>query len=279
MRDPTDGVRPISGRTTIMSIIGHPVLQVRSPTAVNAELARTGVDAALIAVDLDPSALPSFLQMLRGWHNSPGCIVTVPHKTAAAALLDQLTERARLLGAVNMIRRTASGHLAGDMIDGLGFVEALRRRGFAAKGKRAAVFGAGAVGRALLLSLTDAGMSRISFDEPDAARRAALIELAAAAGVAERFSTDASETLEGADLAVNASPVGMNGDTAMAFDPARLPAHALVADVVTNPVQTPLLLAAQAAGLRTQTGNAMSDAQLAMQLKYFGLEADPRDMP
>jgi shikimate dehydrogenase len=217
--------------------------------------------------------------MLRGWRNSPGCIVTVPHKSAAAALLDELTDRARLLGAVNMIRRTASGHLAGDMIDGLGFMEALARSGFDAKGKRAVVFGAGAVGRALLLSLTDAGVSRIAFHEPDDARRAALVELASAAGVGSRFSTDAAENLESADLAVNASPVGMNGDTAMAFDPARLPRHALVADVVTNPVQTPLLLASNAAGLRTQDGVAMSDAQLAMQLKYFGLEADPRNMP
>ena len=111
---------PISGRTTILTIVGHPVSQVRSPTTVNAEFARTGIDAALVAVDLEPSSLPAFVQMLRGWQNSPGCIVTLPHKTAAAGLVDELTGRARLLGAVNIIRRTSSGHLAGDMIDGLG---------------------------------------------------------------------------------------------------------------------------------------------------------------
>jgi shikimate dehydrogenase len=265
----------ISGRTTILSIIGHPVFQVRSPTTVNGEFARAGIDAALIPVDLEPSSLPSFVQVLRGWQNSPGCIVTLPHKTAVAGLVDELTGRAKLLNAVNIIRRTPTGHLVGDMIDGLGFVEALKRHGFEVKGKRVAVFGAGAVGRAMLLSLADAGAAGISFHEPDETRRAALLSLAAAAGIASRLSIEAQQNLESADLAVNASPVGMNGDDSMAFDPARLPSHALVADVVTNPVETPLLLAARAMGLRTQSGIAMADAQLRMQLRYFGFGEDP----
>jgi shikimate dehydrogenase len=270
----TDAAPQISGRTTILTIVGHPVLQVRSPMTVNREFARTGVDAVLIPVDLEPSSLPSFVQMLRGWQNSPGCIVTSPHKTAAAGLINELTNRAMLLGAVNIIRRTSSGHLVGDMIDGLGFLEALKRNGFDARGKRIAVFGAGAVGRDLLLSLTDAGVSTISFHEPDETRRAALRNLALTADIASRFSTDALENLENVDLAINASPMGMNGDAGMAFDPARLPAHALVADVVTNPVETPLLLAARLAGLRTQSGIAMADAQLLMQLRYFGFAGD-----
>jgi len=269
-----NGASLISGLTTILTIIGHPVFQVRSPTTMNGEFARTGVDAALIPVDLEPSSLPSFVQMLRGWSNSPGCIVTLPHKAAVAGLVDELTSRAKLLAAVNIIRRTSTGHLVGDMIDGLGFMEALKRNGFEVRGKHVAVFGAGAVGRAMLLSLADAGVASISFHEPDEARRAALMSLASAAGVDSRLSIEAQRNLESADLAINASPVGMNGDDRMAFDPARLPSHALVADVVTNPVETPLLLAARSAGLRTQSGIAMADAQLRMQLRYFGFAGD-----
>ncbi len=272
---PLDGSPPISGRTTVLTIIGHPVSQVRSPTTINAELERSGVGAVLIPVDLEPSSVPSFIDMLRGWRNSPGCIVTVPHKTAVAGLIDELTERAKLLGAVNMVRRTPSGKLIGDMIDGLGFVEALKRNRFEPKAKRAVVFGGGAVGRAILLSLTEAGVSAISFHEPDKSRRDALRNLAQLAGVRDRFSTDALKDLECADLAVNASPVGMNGDGAMTFDPASLPAHALVADVVTQPAETPLLAAARAAGLRTQNGVAMADAQVTMQLQFFGFGGEP----
>src|ERR1700689_4922619 len=88
---------------------GSVASRVRAPTTVNAELARSRVDAVLIPVDLEPSSVPSFIDTLRGWQNSPGCIVTVPHKTEVAGLIDALTDRAKLLGAVNMVRRTPPG--------------------------------------------------------------------------------------------------------------------------------------------------------------------------
>jgi len=263
----------ISGRTQVLTIIGHPISQVRSPTKLNAELQRTGVDAVLVPVDLEPAAVPAFLQALRGWRNSPGCIVTVPHKSPCAGLLDGLTERAGLLGAVNMVRRGADGRLTGDMVDGEGFMLALRDSGFDPAGKSVAVFGAGAVGRALLLSLAKAGVGRIVYHDPDEARRGTLASLAERAGVGRLVAFDAGG-LGGFDLAVNASPVGMNGEDRMAFDPAGLPEHALVADVVTNPVETPLLKAARARGCRTQHGRAMSDAQAQMQIAFFGLGAE-----
>ena len=263
----------ISGRTRVLTIIGHPVSQVRSPTQLNAALRRTGVDAVLVPVDLEPAAVPDFLRFLRGWRNSPGCIVTVPHKSPCAGLLDGLTERADLLGAVNLVRRSPDGRLTGDMVDGEGFLLALRGSGFDPKGKSAAVFGAGAVGRALLLGLARAGVRRIAYHDPDAACLRALTALAARAGVTQLETMEAGCDLGAVDLAVNASPVGMNGEDRMTFDPTSLPAHALVADVVTNPVETPLLKAARARGCRTQHGLAMSDAQTQMQIAFFDLEA------
>lgn len=261
----------ISGATTVLTIIGQPTRQVRSTTTLNAGLRRRGIDAVLVPVDLAPAAVPAFLQALRGWHNAPGCIVTVPHKSQCAGLVDELTERARLLGAVNLVRRDADGRLRGDMIDGIGFIAALRANGFEARGKSAVVFGAGAVGRAMLLSLGEAGVGRLAFSDPDAANRTALIDLARQAGLADRLSTGPIDDLGDFDLAVNASPVGMNGEDRMPFDPTRLPRHALVADVVTKPAETPLLKAAAAHGCRVQTGLQMSDAQSAMQLEFFDL--------
>ncbi|MFO1159486.1 MAG: shikimate dehydrogenase [Reyranellaceae bacterium] len=262
---------PISGATQVLTILGHPTLQIRSTTTLNGELRRHGIDAVLVPVDLAPEAVPAFLEALRGWHNAPGCIVTVPHKSACAALVDATTDRARLLGAVNLIRRAEDGRLSGDMVDGLGFIAALRGNGFDPAGKNAVVFGTGAVGRAFLLSLTEAGVRRIAFSDPDAGRSAALMDLAREARVADRVSVGAVDDLGGFDLAVNASPVGMNGEDRMPFDPTRLPRHALVADVVTKPVETPLLRAAQKHGCRIQTGLEMSDAQAPMQLAFFGL--------
>ncbi|QCI65353.1 shikimate dehydrogenase family protein [Phreatobacter stygius] len=261
----------LSGRTTVLTIIGHPIAQVRSPTTLNPEFRRSGVDAVLVPVDLEPAALPDFIRTLRGWRNAPGTIVTVPHKMPCASLVDDLTDRARLLGAVNLIRRRPDGRLAGDMSDGPGFLKALAAGGFDPAGKNAVVFGAGAVGRALLLSLTEAGVSRIAFHEPDDARREALAALAKAAGVADRLGTDVGADLGAYHLAINASPVGMGEDGRMPFDPTSLPRDALVADVVTEPVETPLLKAARAHGCRVQTGLAMSDAQVAMQIAFFDL--------
>lgn len=262
---------PISGATRVLTIIGHPTLQIRSTTTLNGELRRRGIDAVLVPVDLEPAAVAPFLQTLRSWHNAPGCIVTVPHKSACAALVDEATERARLLGAVNLIRRSDQGRLAGDMVDGLGFIAALRGNHFDPTGKNAVVFGAGAVGRALLLSLTEAGVQHVAFSDPDAGRAGALLDLARVARVADRISVGTVDSLGDFELAVNASPVGMNGEDRMPFDPARLPRHALVADVVTKPVETPLLKAARAHGCRIQTGLEMSDAQATMQLDFFGL--------
>jgi shikimate dehydrogenase len=261
----------ISGRTKVVAIIGHPISQVRSPTTSNAEYLRRGIDAVLVPIDLEPAAVPAFLDVLRHWHNAPGCVVTVPHKSACAGRVDGLSERARRLGAVNLIRRTIEGRLEGDMVDGEGFMRALRQNGFEAPGKAAIVFGAGAVGRALLLSLAAAGTRRLMFSDPDATRVAQLQRLASEAGLASMLSIGTPDELSGFDLAVNASPVGMGTDGRAAFDPATLPGHALVADVVTEPVDTPLLKAAKARGLRTQTGRAMSDAQVDMQLAFLGL--------
>jgi shikimate dehydrogenase len=262
----------ISGRTTVLTIIGHPIAQVRSPTTLNPQFRQRGIDAVLVPVDLAPAGLVQFLGALRDWHNAAGTIVTVPHKMPCAGLVDGLTDRARLLGAVNMIRREPGGRLIGDMSDGQGFVAALRAQGFDPLGKRAAVYGAGAVGRALLLSLTEAGVDHVAFHEPDAGRRSALIALAEAAGVAGRFSAEIGSRLGDVHLAINASPVGMGAGGAMPFDPARLTPGALVADVVTEPVETALIKAARAHGCRVQTGLAMSDAQIGTQLAYFGLD-------
>lgn len=261
----------ISGRTTVVAIIGHPIRRVRSPTTVNAELAKRGIDAALVPADLDPSVVPSFLEMLRHRHNSPGCIVTVPHKSVCAGLVDELTERSRQLGAVNLIRRTAEGRLQGAMIDGEGFLSGLRGNGFDPKGKKAIVFGAGAVGRALLLSLMEAGASRVVYSDPDTSRLGELQRLAEAAGIADRLSIGLSRDLREFDLAVDASPVGMGADSRSPFDPTGLAADAMVADVVTDPVETPLLTAARSRGCRVQNGLAMSDAQLYTQLPFLGL--------
>ncbi|PCR44778.1 shikimate dehydrogenase, partial [Klebsiella pneumoniae] len=105
----------VSGTTQVVAVIGHPIAQVKSPDNFNRYFAEQHMDSVMIPVDIVPDAVAAYLNALRGWQNMTGVLVTVPHKQRAAALVDDLTPRARRLNAVNVIRKLADGRLQGDM--------------------------------------------------------------------------------------------------------------------------------------------------------------------
>ncbi|HEY5890857.1 MAG TPA: hypothetical protein VIW94_09185, partial [Acidimicrobiia bacterium] len=106
-----------SGTTDVFAIIGHPVAQVQSPTLYNNHFADTSLDAVFVAFDIEPDNVPDYFRMMRGTENLRGGFVTVPHKQAAAQCMDELTERAQALNAVNAVKND-KGRLIGDMTDG-----------------------------------------------------------------------------------------------------------------------------------------------------------------
>src|SRR5690606_22072102 len=138
---------------------------------------------------------------------------------------------------------------------------ALRRNGFSANGKRGVLFGAGGVGSAIALALRDAGISALDIVDPDQARLAALSDRLDGQGNMS-FTTGLKDAGD-ADLVVNATPIGMNGDPGMPLDAGRLSGRTFVADVVTKPEITPLLALARSRGCAIQTGSQMADAQFA----------------
>lgn len=263
----------ISGSTRCLPLIGHPVDQVRSPPGFNRWFAERGIDAVIFPVDLAPPALPAFFTMLRGWQNCIGLSVTMPHKAAALALVDDCTARARLSGALNIVRRDANGRLVGDMVDGLAFVAALQARGIDLAGCRSVVIGAGGAGSAIAHALADAGVAALAVTDPDAMRRTALLAALRRAHPALLLA-DAADRSGDIDLLVNASPLGMRPDDPLPFDTRTLRPAAVVADAVTKPAMTPLLVQAAAHGCTIQTGHAMADAQLPFQMAHLGLLAD-----
>ncbi len=103
---------------------------MKSPDNFNRYFAEQHMDSVMIPVDIVPDAVAAYLNALRGWQNMTGVLVTVPHKQRAAALVDDLTPRARRLNAVNAIRKLADGRLQGDMLDGVGFQLAAEAQGF-----------------------------------------------------------------------------------------------------------------------------------------------------
>lgn len=259
-----------SGETRIAGVIGWPVRHSRSPAIHNAAYRALGLDWRYVAFPVPPGAVPAALAGVRAL-GIEGLSVTMPHKGAAAAAVDRLSADAAALGAVNSVHRDGE-LLIGDNTDGGGFVDSLAAEGVDPAGRRCVVLGAGGAARAVIRALALAGAAEVVVINRDA-RRASIA--AALAGPEGRVG-DAT-ALAGADLLVNATPVGMGDDAAVAIDPGPLPAHAVVADLVYHPRQTPLLVAAEACGLRTVGGIGMLVHQAARQLEAWTGLAPPID--
>ncbi len=240
----------------IYAIIGYPVGQVRSPAVFNARFAAEGVDAIMIPFQVAPGDVATLLDGLRKAENCAGVVVTVPHKAAAAALARQRSARVDLLGAANVLRPIEGGWEA-DLFDGDGFVRGMASQGHDVRGCSVAVVGAGGAGSAVAEALLAAGAS-VALSDMDEARAGAVVDRLATA-FADRIALGGPD--RGHAIAVNATPVGMDGDPNMPFDPADLDKAAIVADVIMKPAITPLLRKASELGMTTQEGRHMLDCQ------------------
>jgi len=263
----------ISGATRLLPIIGRPVEQVKAPQFFNAFFEAKQIDCVTTALSLEDAAADAFIGSIRGCANAAGFIATIPHKQRSAAACDDLSERSRFLGAANLIRREADGRLVGEMSDGLGCVAAMREKGVDPAGKQAVVIGVGGAGSAIAYALAEAGVDALAITDIDAGRAGDL-----AARLAARFPGVAiahvAPSLSEVDIAVNASPVGMNGDPNLPMKADGLLPGTLVADVVTNPKETPWLRAAKAANCITQTGRDMVRGQFDLMATHFGFALD-----
>jgi shikimate dehydrogenase len=249
----------LNGATRIHVTIGDPIAQVKSPAGITQGFAARGKDAIMIPLHVKPADVEEFFRLAKKLPNLDGIVITVPHKSVAFRHCDVTSERARVLEVCNVMRREADGRWNGDMTDGGGFVAALKRSGLEPKGKRALQVGAGGAGSALALSLCMEGVSALTLCDTDAAKRDALIARLARHG----HKVTAIDTADpaGFDLIVNATPAGMKAGDPSPVDVAQLEAKMFVADIITMPLLTPLLAAAQAKGCRTQNGQDMFNAQ------------------
>ncbi|RBM10958.1 shikimate dehydrogenase [Streptomyces sp. PT12] len=264
----------IDGSTRLFAVLGDPVAQVKAPALLNPLFARLGLNAVLFPVHVPPDRLADVVHGLRGVANLDGLLVTVPHKFAAGRLAARRSRAAELIGGVNALRRGPDGAWEGDNFDGAGFVGGLRRAGFDPRGWRAALAGAGGAGAAIAVALLDAGVGHLSVWDQDPDRLDALTGRLARHWPG-RVTGAAEPLLAGADLAVNATPLGLRRGDPLPFRPAALPPGAVVADIVMTPAETALLRVAAGVGLRTHRGSHMLEAQLELYQDFFGLHPTP----
>ena len=172
-RRPTAARRlPIGGASRIYAIIGDPVAHSLSPRMQNAAFAACGIDAVYVPLHVRPDALAAAVDGFRAF-GLAGWNVTVPHKEAMAALVDELRPRARASGAVNTVVRTPRG-LVGDNTDGAGFVAALREAGRSPRGP-VLLIGAGGSARGVAHALLASGCRRVVVANRTRARAEALV--------------------------------------------------------------------------------------------------------
>ena len=234
----------------------------------DAAFAAAGIDAHYELLELAPEAVEATVQAARGpdWL---GLGVTAPYKRVVADLCDDVDPDAASIGAVNNAVRTAAGRLVGFNSDAPGFqagVERAMDRPLA--GTEVVVAGAGGAAHAVVFACLAAGVRRLTIGNRTPAAAASLAARFAAHGATPVVAVGLDEPAFGAalataDLAVNATTVGMV-DPGVAIDVGRLPDRATVFDLVYVPVETALLAAARARGLRAANGSEMLIAQAAI---------------
>ena len=238
----------LTGATRIHLIVGDPIAQTKSPEGLTRVFAERGIDAVCVPMQVAVADIDTFMAAAKRVRNIDGIVATVPHKFAALRHCDKLSERARTLGAVNVMRRERDGSWSGDMTDGIALVVALHGAGFEPRARRALVVGAGGAGSAVVQALADAG-AQVAVHDIDAARREEL-----RGRLAPRAIAAGSADPAGFDLVVNATPLGMAAGDPLPVAVDRLDAGAFAADLVTRPVVTPFLDAAHRRGSPILTG-------------------------
>jgi shikimate dehydrogenase len=260
----------IRGTTEIIAHIGFPTQGFKSPLIYNPYFEHAGIDAVVVPMGCRADHFPSVLQAVFALTNIRGALITMPHKVAAASLVDVPSPAVRIAGSCNAVRRMGDGRLQGDLFDGEGFVRALRRKGCKMTGARALVVGAGGVGSSIAASLAAAGVRAIALYDIHRESARALADRLSSFHPSLELATDRNDP-GGCDIVVNATPVGSDDSDPMPADVERIGPGTWVGEVVMTPEVTPFLVAARARGCRVQVGSDMLFEQIPAYLEFFGL--------
>lgn len=254
-------------------IFGWPVAHSLSPALHGWWLNHYGIDGSYELLPVAPDGLGDAIKSLRA-DGFAGANVTVPHKEAAAKLMDHLDPVAAKLGAVNLIIVGADGTLEGRNTDGFGFIENLKAAApeLALEKTKAVVLGAGGTTKAVANALLDAG-ARVTLANRTEEKARTIASLLGNVDVVPW--TERNAAVDGAHLLVNTTTLGMAGQPALEIDLHGLGAGAAVADCVYSPLETELLKAAKAEGFTAVDGLGMLIHQARPAFKaWFGVDPE-----
>ncbi len=268
----TDHKIPLAG------VIGHPVGHSRSPKLHGHWLKTYGLEGHYVPMDVAPADLETVLRTLPK-AGFVGTNVTVPHKEAALRIADHVSDRATVIGAANTLVFREDGSIHADNTDGYGFMENLRAGApdWNAKDGPAVVFGAGGAARAVLQALADAGVPEILLTNRTRARADHLKE-----EFGQRITVvdwvQAGNVIENAELVVNTTSLGMQGQPELRVPLDGLQPGVVVTDLVYAPLKTNLLKTAEEAGCTVVDGLGMLLHQAVPGFeRWFGVRPEVND--
>jgi shikimate dehydrogenase len=245
----------------LYGIFGYPIGHSLSPLMHNTAFTHYGLDAVYLPFAVPPAHLEMALKSIVALHMG-GVNVTIPHKQAVMAWIDELSPEAHLIGAINTIH-LRDGRLHGYNTDGIGFLRALEEAGSDVAGCTVMLLGAGGAARAIAVQLCLSGIRRLYLANRTLARAEDLAAFLqqnvphADISVVTLGEASLAAYLPDTDIVVNATSIGMHPHDPMLLPPHELGPRPLVCDIVYRPLHTPLLRAAQRQGARTVDGLGM----------------------
>ncbi len=248
----------ISATTRLFALLGDPISHSASPRLYNAAFRAAHLDAAYAALRCAADDVPGLVRGLA--RAGGGGNVTVPHKSVAAAALEEPTPAVTRTGACNTFW-LEDGRIRGDNTDVAGFTAAAKRLVPSLAGTRVLLLGAGGAARAVVAALLDAPAERVLLRNRSRVRANALLADFPSGGVLELAPDDPALRREHVDLVVNATSLGLHVGDPLPLDPDTLAAAGAVLDLVYSPEETPLVLAARARGIPAADGKEMLVAQ------------------
>lgn len=253
-------------------VIGDPIAHSKSPLIHNFWLNALDIEAEYKKTHVTPDGLAAYFLTRRSDPDWLGCNVTIPHKMAVLDFVDDPGGVRERIGAVNTIASETGGPLIGTNTDAGGFLQPLLRDKW--KGRSAVIVGTGGAARAILFALASLGVPDLTIMARDPARGQALLDHGGTKGRVIGMG----DALPAADLLVNATSLGMVGQPALDLDLTPLREGATVYDIVYAPLETGLLKAAKARGLKTLDGLEMLIGQAALAFDIFFDAQAPREL-
>lgn len=265
-----------TGKADVFVMLAHPVGHAKSPGVFNEIFEEKGLDSLMVPMSCRPEDFDTFWAGLTAAENVRGVIISVPYKAAVFEKCNGGHDRAVRVRSANSVRRNPDGTWFADNFDGVGFIDGLNEGGHVIKGKRILQVGAGGAGASLTYCLAEAGAAEIRLCDVDVARAEALAALVRQQFPACRIEVGTADPT-GMDMAINATPMGLKPTDPLPMDVSKLTPEMTVVDIIMEPAETPLLVAAKKLGCRIQPGRPMMDHQVAAMAKFFDIDRQERN--